>query len=164
MPNLGFHHIGLATHDMEATLEFYEDILGFDTQVCDVISPAAGGTIRHAFLDAGNGEMIAFMECNDVEGIADGFDTGINRGLGISGGVMHFSFKAASVEDLQARRDDLLSKNIKVTEVVDHGWCQSIYFKDPNHLQLEFCVVTEVFEERHLGDKNTESWRSLSRR
>ncbi|MEO2184907.1 MAG: VOC family protein, partial [bacterium] len=74
MPNLGFHHIGLATHDMEATLEFYEDILGFDTQVCDVISPAAGGTIRHAFLDAGNGEMIAFMECNDVEGIADGFD------------------------------------------------------------------------------------------
>ena len=105
MTNHGFHHVGLATHDMEATLEFYEDVLGFETQVCEVISPATGGAIRHAFLDAGNGEMIAFMECNEVEGVADGFDTGINRGLGILGGMMHFAFKATSTADLQGRRE-----------------------------------------------------------
>jgi catechol 2,3-dioxygenase-like lactoylglutathione lyase family enzyme len=164
MTNHGFHHVGLATHNMEATIEFYEQILGFETQVCDIISPAAGGAIRHAFLDAGNGEMIAFMECNEVEGIADGFDTGINEGLGIRGGVVHFAFKASSVEDLHTRREDLLRKEVKVSELVDHGWCQSIYFQDPNHLQLEFCVVTEALGGDHLSDKNADTWRALARK
>ena len=46
-----------------------------------VLKPEAGGVIRHAFLDVGNGELIAFMECNDVPDIAADFDAGINRGL-----------------------------------------------------------------------------------
>ena len=29
-----------------------------------------------------------------------------------------------------------------MTEVVDHDWAKSIYFKDPNGLQLEFCCFT----------------------
>jgi len=163
MTNQGFHHIGLATHNMEATLEFYENVLGFETQVCEVISPAAGGAIRHAFLDAGNGEMIAFMECNNVEGVEDEFDTGINRGLGIRGGVMHFAFKATNLADLQARRENLVAKNVTVSKVVDHGWCQSIYFTDPNDLQLEFCVMTQALGEKHLSDKHNEPWRALAR-
>ena len=154
MNNNGFHHVGLATHDMDATLDFYENILGFNTRVCDVMSPTAGGTIRHAFLDTGNGEMLAFMECNEVPGIRDDFDTGINRGLGISGGVMHFAFKADSPADLEARKQHLRSKAVDVTDIVDHGWCQSIYFKDPNELQLEYCVVTEVFNSTHVLQGN----------
>lgn len=164
MNNNGFHHVGLATHNMDATLDFYENILGFNTRVCDVMSPTAGGTIRHAFLDTGNGEMLAFMECNEVPGIRDDFDTGINRGLGISGGVMHFAFKADSPADLDARKQHLRSKAVDVTDIVDHGWCQSIYFKDPNELQLEYCVVTEVFNSTHLHDKETQAWIRLSRR
>ena len=78
----GVHHLGLATHDMEATLDFYENTLGFETKVCDLMSPDAGGKIRHAFLDMGGDQMIAFMECNKVPGIAEDFDPGINRGLG----------------------------------------------------------------------------------
>ena len=31
---------------------------------------------------------------------------------------------------------------MEVTEVVDHDWAKSIYFKDPNGLQLEFCCLT----------------------
>lgn len=163
MANHGFHHLGLATHNMEATIDFYEDKLGFLLRVCDVINPEAGGTIRHAFLDAGNGEMIAFMECNDVPGIAEDFDTGINRGLGIKGGVMHFAFEAEDESDLIARKEDLERKDIDVTDVVDHGWCKSIYFRDPNNLQLEFCTVTGDLDESLLDDRKSESWQSLSR-
>jgi len=163
MNNFGFHHVGLATHDMDATLAFYEDILGFQTRVCDIIQPDAGGAIRHAFLDAGNGEMIAFMECNEVPGISDDFDAGINSGLGIAGGVMHFAFKADSVTDLATKKEHLASKTINVTDIVDHGWCQSIYFKDPNGLQLEYCVVTEEFTGAHLQDKQTEEWTRLTK-
>ena len=104
MKNHGVHHLGLATHDMEATLTFYEQVLGFEVRVCDTIHPQTGGTIRHAFLDAGNGELVAFMECNDVVGVNPSFDAGINRGLGITGGMIHFAFKALDGDDLIAHR------------------------------------------------------------
>ena len=163
MHNHGVHHLGLATHDMEATLEFYEQILGFETKVCDILHPQTGGAIRHAFLDAGNGELIAFMECNEVNDINPDFDPGINRGLGIKGGMFHFAFTAADESDLDARRVDLAAKGVDVTEVVDHGWCKSIYFKDPNHLQLEFCCLTQTLDESHLVDRQDAEWQSLAR-
>lgn len=163
MKHLGMHHLGLATHDMEATLAFYEDKLGFETRVCDLISPAAGGMIRHAFMDVGDGEMIAFMECNEVPGIAKDFDPGINRGLGISGGVIHFAFAAADEDDLESKRRELIDKEVKVTDVVDHGWCKSIYFVDPNGLQLEYCVVTREFDAELVSDRLGAQWQSLAR-
>jgi catechol 2,3-dioxygenase-like lactoylglutathione lyase family enzyme len=131
--------------------------------VCDIIKPEGGGAIRHAFLDAGNGELIAFMECNDVPGIADDFDPGINRGLGIPGGIIHFAFAADSPAELQDRREHLQGKGVEVTDVVDHGWCQSIYFKDPNHLHLEYCCLTETLEDSHVADRDSDAWRSLAR-
>ena len=82
---MGIHHLGLATHDMEATLDFYEQVLGMPALVCEMIEPETGGAIRHAFFDAGDGELVAFMECNEVRGVEPDFDTGINRGLGIRG-------------------------------------------------------------------------------
>ncbi len=163
MNKSGFHHVGLATHDMEATLAFYGDILGFDLRVADILQPDAGGMIRHAFLDAGQGEMIAFMECNDVPGIANDFDTGINRGLGVASGVMHFAFKADDTADLVSRQQHLKAQGVSVSDVVDHGWCESIYFKDPNGLQLEYCVVTETFGEQHIADKADARWQNLQR-
>jgi hypothetical protein len=33
----------------------------------------------------------------------------------------------------------LRAKGVQVTEVVDHGWSKSIYFKDPNGMSLEYC-------------------------
>jgi len=43
---------------------------------------------------------------------------------------------------LADKRDELRSKGIKVTGIVDHGWAQSIYFKDPNGVSLEYCCLT----------------------
>ncbi len=51
----GMHHLGLATHDMEKTLEFYEDVLGFPAVVCEMIEPESGGAIRHAFFGSSLG-------------------------------------------------------------------------------------------------------------
>lgn len=159
----GIHHLGLATHDMEATLAFYEGVLGFPARVCDLMNPQAGGTIRHAFLDAGNGELIAFMECNQVPGIADDYDPGINRGLGIAGGVIHFAFKSADSSELAAKREELLGKGVKVSDLVDHGWCSSIYFHDPNGLQLEYCALTAEYSDALLADRHSEGWQALAR-
>ena len=164
MAHRGVHHLGLATHDMEATIEFYQDKLGFPLRVADIIQPEGGGSIRHAFLDVGNGEMVAFMECNDVPGVSPDFDAGINKGLGIRGGLIHFAFKADSLEELEARREHLVSKGIEVTDLVDHEWSMSIYFRDPNGLQLEYCTTTETeFGASHLEDSRSDAWSALSR-
>lgn len=163
MNHFGMHHVGLATHDMEATLTFYEEVLGFETRVCDLLEPQGGGSIRHAFMDIGGGEMIAFMECNDVPGIAAEFDPGINRGLGISGGIIHFAFAAQNEDDLVAKHRELREKNVEVTDVVDHGWCKSIYFRDPNDLQLEFCVITKQLDGADVADRSNAAWRRLAR-
>jgi catechol-2,3-dioxygenase len=45
------------------------------------------------------------------------------------------------VAALAQKRDELRAKGVEVTDIVDHGWAQSIYFKDPNGLSLEYCCV-----------------------
>ena len=46
---------------------------------------------------------------------------------------------------MRQKRDELIGKGVEVTEVVDHTWAKSIYFKDPNGLMLEFCCLTREF-------------------
>jgi hypothetical protein len=36
-------------------------------------------------------------------------------------------------------RHALIARGVEVTDVVDHDWAKSIYFKDPNGIQLEYC-------------------------
>ncbi len=162
--NRGIHHIGLATHDMESTLDFYENVLGFPAVVCEVIATAGGGAIRHAFFDTGDGELFAFMEANDVEGVSPDFDAGINRGLGSGSGMYHFAFAVADEDELGRKRDDLEAKGVEVRGIVDHGWCKSIYFRDPNFLQLEFCCLTDELGEEHRAGRFSEDWTRLVRR
>ena len=52
------------------------------------------------------------------------------------------AFEVDSLAALEAKRAELIAKGVKVTPVVDHEWMKSIYFKDPNGLQLEFCCYT----------------------
>ncbi len=161
--NRGIHHIGLATHDMESTLEFYENVLGFPAVVCETIELEAGGAIRHAFFDVGEGELIAFMEANEVEGVSAEFDTGINEGLGIGGGMYHFAFKVEDPSELEKKRNELLEKGLRVRGIVDHGWCQSIYFSDPNSVQLEFCCLMADLGDEHVVDRQGKTWKGYTR-
>ena len=142
MSHKGFSHFGLSTLDLDATRHFYESVLGFKAVRCDILKVKEGGQIRHIFFDTGHDQLIAFMEASGVPGIPAEYDAGINRGLGVPGVFYHFAFEAGSEAGLTEKRRELLAKGIEVTEVVDHDWAKSIYFKDPNGLQLEFCCFT----------------------
>ena len=57
----------------------------------------------------------------------------------------HFAFEAGTEVALEEKRQELLAKKVEVTGVVDHGWVKSIYFKDPNGMQLEYaCLIRDV--------------------
>ena len=147
MSNRGFSHIGLSTHDLDKTREFYEHVLGFTPVVCDTITVEEGGEIRHIFFDTGRDQLIAFMEARDVPGVPADYDAGINRGLGVPGAFNHFAFEAGNVAALAQKREELIAKGIEVSEIVDHNWAKSIYFYDPNGISLEYCCLTREFND-----------------
>lgn len=147
MINKGFSHIGLSTLDLDKTRAFYEDVLGFKAVVADTLRIKEGGALRHIFFDVGRDQLIAFMEANDVPGVPKHYDAGITRGLGVPGGFYHFAFEAGSEAGLAARREALRAKDVDVTDIVDHGWAKSIYFKDPNGLSLEYCCIVRDLTE-----------------
>ncbi len=151
MATKGFSHIGLSTLDLDKTRDFYVNVLGFKPVVSDTIPIREGGQIRHIFFDTGRDQLIAFMEARGVPGIPAEYDAGINRGLGVPSGFYHFAFEAGTVAALEDKRRELIAKGVKVTEVVDHDWAKSIYFKDPNGIQLEFCTYT-----RNLTDEDAQ--------
>jgi catechol 2,3-dioxygenase-like lactoylglutathione lyase family enzyme len=141
MNHLGFSHIGLSTRDLDRTREFYQEVLGFTPVVADTITIAEGGQLRHLFFDVGGGQLIAFLEPQGVADIPADYDAGINGGLGVPASFYHFAFDAGSPDALKRKREDLHRKGVEVTEVVVHQWAQSIYFKDPNGLTLEYCCA-----------------------
>ena len=147
MSNRGFSHIGLSTLDLDRTRAFYEGVLGFKPVVADTLRIKEGGTLRHLFFDIGRDQLLAFMEARGVPEIPDAYDAGINRGLGVPAAFYHFAFEAGSAAALEGKRDELRAKGVEVTDVVDHGWARSIYFRDPNGLQLEYCCLTRDLNE-----------------
>ena len=147
MTKKGFSHIGLSTLDLDKTREFYEDILGFKPVRCDTIKIKEGGRIRHIFFDTGRDQLLAFMEAKDIPDVPVEYDAGINRGS-VSRARSTISLlrpgqKRRSKKKNKSSRD----KGVEVSEVVDHDWAKSIYFKDPNGMQMEYCCFTRDFHD-----------------
>ena len=176
MTHNGFSHFGLSTQDLDKTRDFYENVLGFKAVRCDIIRVKEGGRIRHIFFDTGHGQLMAFMEARGVPGVPAQYDAGITRGLGVPSVFYHFAFEAGSEAGLDDKRRELLAKGVEVTDVVDHDWAKSIYFKDPNGLQLEYCCYTRALNEddarmqdrfemsvRRLGLEDPDALRSRER-
>ena len=147
MTHRGFSHIGLSTLDLDKTREFYEGVLGFKPVVADTIKIKEGGHLRHLFFDVGRGQLIAFLEPNGVPDVPAKYDAGINRGLGVPAGFYHFAFEAGSPAALAEKRNALRVKGVETTDIVDHGWAQSIYFRDPNGMSLEYCCTVRNLTE-----------------
>ena len=142
MSHKGFSHIGLSTLNLDKTCDFYENVLGFKPVRCDILRIKEGGQIRHVFFHIGRDQLLAFMEAQGVPGIPAEYDAGINRGLGVPSAFYHFAFEAGSVAALEAKRTEFLAKGVQVSDIVHHDAAQSIYFRDPNNISLEYCCMT----------------------
>src|SRR5258707_12186539 len=149
MSHKGFSHIGLSTLDLDVTWVFYEGVLGFKPVVADTIKIKEGGHLRHVFFDVGHDQLIAFLEPNGVAGVLADYDAGINRGLGVPAGFYHFAFEAGSPAGLAEKRDALSAKGVETTDIVDHGWALSGYFKHPNRLLPGDCCIVRNLTQEH---------------
>ena len=146
---MGFHHVAIATKDVEANHVFYTEAMGFELAKVEVARVGREGWARHLFYDTGDGAMIAFWDFHDV-GLAGEWTPAISDGLGLPHHANHLAFAARDAADLDARRQRWQEHGCEVREI-DHGWCRSIYADDPNGILVEFCLTT-----RPLGASDRE--------
>lgn len=142
------HHVAFATRDVEATIAFYEGLLGFP--LVHVESEQHGPTtwMRHLFFDTGadadgNHGAIAFFA---FEGVGERPDwrTDLADSVGVPVWVNHCAFRADADRQDEVRRR-MADAGVEPLMEVDHGWCHSVYYLDPNGIMVELCRDTPGF-------------------
>jgi catechol 2,3-dioxygenase-like lactoylglutathione lyase family enzyme len=139
---MGFHHVAIATRDLEATHRFYTEVMGFELVKTEASPAPEGGWARHLFYDTGDGTCIAFWDVHDDPVIDPAFDPSISRGLGLPSWTNHLAFDAPDLDALARVQQRWLEHGHDVLRI-DHGWCTSIYIDDPNGIAVEFCCTTQ---------------------
>jgi len=141
---MGYHHIALATRDMEATHAFYTEAMGFELVKAVVAATEnEGGWAKHVFYDTGGDGLIAFWDLHD-DLIGD-FDPAISTGAGLPVWINHVAFHSEP-DMLDHRRRRWLDQGIDCMEI-DHGFCVSIYAVDPNGILVEWCADSRPLDQ-----------------
>lgn len=139
----GFHHVAYRCRDAEETRQFYEDLLGFTLVAALAFDKDPAGNDRdfmHLFFDAGGGTLIAFFDDpgtvkDDLFTMKDGIED------------YHFAFHAGTMDELMAFKDRLAEAKVPVFGPIDHDFCHSIYFFDPNGLACEISTHDATIED-----------------
>ena len=117
----GLHHAALLSGDVERTIVFYQDVLGFPLTEVMENRDYPGST--HFFFDIGNGNALAFFDF-------PGLDLGPYAE--VLGGLHHVAISITR-ENWEAAYARLRDAGVEVLE--ESG--TSIYFRDPDGARLE---------------------------
>ena len=130
----GLHHNAYRCRDSDETRRFYEDFLGLPLADAFEITESKTGrktSALHSFYRLGDGSYLAFFEVPDRP----------------------FEFKAQHDYDLHIALEvdrktlhEMLEKGkaagIETRGISDHGFVDSIYFRDPNGYVIELAART----------------------
>jgi len=117
----GVHHTALISSDVEQTVRFYQDLLGFP--LTEVIENRDYPGSTHFFFDIGNGNLLAFFDFPGLE---------VGPYAEVLGGLHHM---AISVEP--ARWEEIVPRLAAAgVEHVIHSEV-SVYFNDPDGARIE---------------------------
>jgi catechol 2,3-dioxygenase-like lactoylglutathione lyase family enzyme len=139
----GFHHVAYRCKDAKETVEFYQNVLGMDFQLAiaedHVPSTGAYDPYMHIFMDAGNGNVLAFFELPQ--------QPDMDRDQNTPKWVQHIAIKVDSLEALNSAKASIEGHGIDVIGPTNHGIFKSIYFFDPNGHRLELAANTRTDEQ-----------------
>ncbi len=117
----GLHHTALVSGDVERTVRFYQEVLGFP--LTELIENRDYPGSSHFFFDIGNGNLLAFFDF-------PGLDVGPYAE--VLGGLHHIAISMTPEEWRAAvRRLDAAGVPHEVHSEV------SVYFRDPDGARLE---------------------------
>jgi catechol 2,3-dioxygenase-like lactoylglutathione lyase family enzyme len=132
------HHNAYVTKDQEATRKFYEELIGLPLVATWTEADMLFGKERvycHTFFGLGDGSALAFFQfVNPSDQKEFGPDIP-------SSPFIHIALKSDK-RNQDAIHERLTKAGYKEPEmyILEHGYCRSLYVKDPNGLILEFTV------------------------
>ncbi len=136
------HHVAYRCRDTRETVNFYRDILDMDFLLAisedRVPSTKEPDPYMHVFLDAGQGNVLAFFELPN--------SPPMGRDTNTPSWVQHIAFKVKDMAAFDTVRKRLTERGIAVVGPTDHGLFQSLYFFDPNGHRIELAVDTATPE------------------
>jgi lactoylglutathione lyase len=132
------HHVAYRCIDAKQTVEWYQKHLGMNFVLAiaedEVPSTKEPDPYMHVFLDAGQGNVLAFFELPTR--------APMRRDDNTPAWVQHLALEVDSVETLEATKAKLEAAGIEVVGPTNHTIFKSIYFFDPNGHRLELAANT----------------------
>jgi catechol 2,3-dioxygenase-like lactoylglutathione lyase family enzyme len=143
----GVNHLALITDDMDATVRFYQGVLG-----AQLVAHLGNESFRHYFFEFGPGCTIAFFEYRGLQLDTFAKPAGVPDARAVQ--FDHLSLNLPDERALLLVRDRLKQADCGVTDVVDHGFIRSIYFTDPSGIALEasYWVTDATGRDADYGD------------
>lgn len=142
------HHHAFRCRSAEETRAFYEGVLGFPLVAACIepIDPLTNEPMpyMHMYFELADGSALAFFDYPAHFTPADFPEVdqfGHHIAMEVTGGH----------ETIDSYKKKLQDAGIDVLEI-DHGYCRSIYFYDPNGMRVEFATNVTV-TERFFADK-----------
>lgn len=127
----GFHHIALVTPDLDATIQFYGEVLGM--QIGEIMERQG----RHCFIKPGGDTWgIHFFEHTNAE-IATAPDLLSNRFIFLQGALQHIAFALPDENAAHLLLERLKKHHIQTTGINQVGPIRNILFTDNNGMLLE---------------------------
>jgi catechol 2,3-dioxygenase-like lactoylglutathione lyase family enzyme len=125
----GLHHNAYRCRDSEETRKFYEDFLGLPLVNAFPITESKSGRKTHAlhsFYAMDDGSCLAFFEVPDSPfEFKEQHDYDLHIALEVSRDDLHRMFDKGKKSGMEIRG------------ISDHGFIDSIYFRDPNGYVIE---------------------------
>ena len=120
----GVHHMALICSDVEQTIQFYQDVLGFP--LIELMENRDYKGSSHLFFDIGHENLLAFF---DFPGL------GLKPAIEAIGGIQHIAISVypQHFERIKATLD---AKGVQYLGP-DRGATNSIYLRDPDGIQVE---------------------------
>ena len=136
------HHVAYRCNDAKQTADFYIDILGlkYYAAVSEDTVPSTGEKCpyMHIFFAMADDSCVAFFEVPEAPPAIKDTNT--------PEWVQHLALVVEDEEELLEKKAKLEAAGVDVIGPTNHGFCQSIYFFDPNGHRLELTVRTETPE------------------
>jgi len=135
----GLHHNAYRCRDSEETRKFYEDFLGMRLAGALEIKEtktARATDVLHTFYEMGDGSYLAFFEVPDGPfDFKEQHDYDLHIALEVDPGLLKETLERGKEAGIESRG------------IAEHGFVDSIYFRDPNGYVIELTAKTE----RHDG-------------